>query len=382
MVALVIEWVIKGLIIMFVLLTAFAYETWLERKIVSRMQFRIGPNRAGPFGLLLPLADGIKLIFKEELVPALADKAVFTIAPIMSMVVALLVFAVIPIGPVVNLFGRDVPLYLADLPVGVMYMLAVSSLGVYGIVLGGWASNNKYSLIGGLRSSAQLISYELALGLSLMGVVMLTGTLSLVSTVDYQAGSFLNWNVFVQPLAFILYALTALAETNRAPFDLPEAEQELTAGYHTEYSGMKFALFFMAEYINMINVSAVAATMFLGGWRPPFAFIPAWTGPLWLFLKIIIFIFIFIWLRATLPRLRYDQLMAFGWKVLLPVAIANVIVTAIAMAVSSVFTPNLAILVALGSILLIVALVWLRRGWLSVVLERRRPAASASNIAG
>ncbi|MFN8485530.1 MAG: NADH-quinone oxidoreductase subunit NuoH [Anaerolineae bacterium] len=381
MLGLVIEWLIKGLFILFVLLTAFAYETWLERKIVSRMQFRIGPNRAGPFGLLLPLADGIKLIFKEELVPALADKWVFTIAPIMSMVVALLVFAVIPIGPTVNIFGRLVPLHLADLPVGLMYMLAVSSLGVYGIVLGGWASNNKYSLIGGLRSSAQLISYELALGLSLIGVVMLTGTLSLVQTVDYQAGSFLNWTVFLQPLGFILYALTALAETNRAPFDLPEAEQELTAGYHTEYSGMKFALFFMAEYINMINVSAIAATMFLGGWRPPFAFIPEWTGPLWLFLKVIILIFIFIWLRATLPRLRYDQLMAFGWKVLLPVAIANVIVTALAMALSSVFAPNLYIIVGVSSVVLIAALVWLRRGWLSVLLTRRRTAA-ASRAAG
>ncbi|MFN8474446.1 MAG: NADH-quinone oxidoreductase subunit NuoH [Anaerolineae bacterium] len=376
MLGLIIEWLIKGLIIMFVLLTAFAYETWLERKIVSKMQFRIGPNRAGPFGLLLPLADGIKLIFKEELVPALADKWVFTIAPIMSMVVALLVFAVIPIGPTVYLLGRGVPLYLADLPVGVMYMLAISSLGVYGIVLGGWASNNKYSLIGGLRSSAQLISYELALGLSLIGVVMLTGTLSLVQTVDYQAGNFFNWNVFLQPLGFILYALTALAETNRAPFDLPEAEQELTAGYHTEYSGMKFALFFMAEYINMINVSAIAATMFLGGWRPPFSFIPEWTGPLWLFLKIIILIFIFIWLRATLPRLRYDQLMAFGWKVLLPVAIANVIVTALAMALSNVFAPNLFIIVGVSGVILIAALIWLRRGWLSVLLSRRRPAAS------
>jgi len=375
--ALLIEWIIKSAFIMFVLLTGFAYETLLERKVVSRMQFRIGPNRAGPGGLLLPLADGIKLIFKEELTPAMADKWVFRLAPIISMVVALITFAVIPIGPTINLFGREIALRLADVNIGLMYVLAVSSLGLYGIVLGGWSSNNKYALLGGLRSSAQLISYELPLGLSLMGVVMLTGTLSLVQIVNFQAGNFWDWFIFVQPLGFILYAICGLAETNRAPFDLPEAEQELTAGYHTEYSGMKFALFFMAEYINMVNVSAIASTMFLGGWRPPFGFIPEWTGPVWFFLKILFFLFVYIWLRATLPRLRYDQLMNFGWKVLLPLAIANVIVTAIMMALRAVYAPNAAIIVTVGAVILIIAAIFLWRSWTSRTLRRRAPARAA-----
>ncbi len=375
-IGLLIEWIIKCVFILFVLLTGFAYETWLERKVVSRMQFRIGPNRAGPFGLLLPLADGIKLIFKEELTPATADKVIFTVAPVMSMVVALCTFAVIPIGPTITLFGRDIPLHLADVNIALMYVLAVSSLGIYGIVLGGWSSNNKYALLGSLRSAAQLISYELALGLSLMGVVMLTGTLSLVQIVDQQAGNFWNWFVFLQPLGFILYVICGIAETNRAPFDLPEAEQELTAGYHTEYSGMKFALFFMAEYINMINVSAIASTMFLGGWRAPFGIFPEWTGPVWFFLKVIAFIFVYIWLRATIPRLRYDQLMDFGWKVLLPLAIANVIVTAIMMALRAVYTPNTAIVVTIGSLVLILAAWLLYRNW-SARRPRRRVQVAA-----
>ncbi|MCW5851130.1 MAG: NADH-quinone oxidoreductase subunit NuoH [Anaerolineae bacterium] len=375
---LLVEWIIKSVVIMGVLLTGFAYETWLERKVVSKMQFRIGPNRAGPFGLLLPLADGIKLIFKEELTPAMADKWVFRIAPIMSMVVALITFAVIPVGPSINLFGRVIPLRLADVNIGLMYVLAVSSLGIYGIVLGGWSSNNKYALLGGMRSAAQLISYELALGLSLMGVVMLTGSLSLVDIVNAQAGNFWNWNIFLQPLGFILYGICGLAETNRAPFDLPEAEQELTAGYHTEYSGMKFALFFMAEYINMVNVSAIASTMFLGGWRAPFGFIPEWTGPIWFFIKVITFLFIYIWLRATVPRLRYDQLMNFGWKVLLPLAIANVIVTAITMALRQVYAPNAVVTVTFGSLLLMIAAVFLWRSWTSRSMRRRPPLHGTS----
>lgn len=368
---LLLEWLIKAVIILVILLTSFAYETWLERKVVSKMQYRIGPNRAGPFGLLLPLADGIKLIFKEELIPAMADKVIFVAAPVMSMIVALLVFAVIPIGPSIALFGREIPLQLADINVGVMYVLAVSSLGIYGIVLGGWASNNKYALLGGLRSSAQLISYELVLGLALMGSVMLTGTLSLNQIVNAQAYDFWNWLVFLQPLGFILYAIAAIAEVNRAPFDLPEAEQELTAGYHTEYSGMKFALFYMAEYINMINVSAIAVTMFLGGWRPPFGFIPEWSGPIWFFIKVLTFILVFIWLRATLPRLRYDQLMRFGWRTLLPLAIANVIVTAIAMAMQPSLGGNAWLTVGLGSIILIVAALLFYRGWSSASMRRR-----------
>ncbi len=365
------EWIIKAVIILVLLLTGFAYQTWLERKVVSKMQYRIGPNRAGPFGLLLPLADGIKLIFKEELVPAMADKAIFIAAPVLSMIVALLVFAVIPIGPSVVLLGREIPLQLADINVGLMYVLAIASLGIYGIVLGGWASNNKYALLGSLRSSAQLISYELVLGLALMGSVMLTGTLSLNQIVDAQAFDFWNWLVFLQPLGFLLYAIAAIAEVNRAPFDLPEAEQELTAGYHTEYSGMKFALFFMAEYINMINVSAIAVTMFLGGWRPPFGFIPEWTGPIWFFLKVLAFILVFIWLRATLPRLRYDQLMNFGWKTLLPLAIANVVVTAIAMALRPSLGASTWFTVALGSIILIIAALLFYRSWSAASMRRR-----------
>lgn len=365
------EWIIKAVIILILLLTGFAYQTWLERKVVSKMQYRIGPNRAGPLGLLLPLADGIKLIFKEELVPAMADKVVFIAAPVVSMIVALLVFAVIPIGPAIMFGNRVITLQLADINVGLMYVLAVSSLGIYGIVLGGWASNNKYALLGGLRSSAQLISYELVLGLSLMGSVMLTGTLSLNQIVNAQASDFWNWLVFLQPLGFLLYAVAAIAEVNRAPFDLPEAEQELTAGYHTEYSGMKFALFFMAEYINMINVSAIAVTMFLGGWRPPFGFIPEWTGPIWFFIKVLLFILFFIWLRATLPRLRYDQLMNFGWKTLLPLAIANVVVTAIAMALRPSLGANTWLTVALGSIILIIAALLFYRSWSAASMRRR-----------
>ena len=371
------EWIIKAIIILVLLLTGFAYQTWLERKVVSKMQYRIGPNRAGPFGLLLPLADGIKLIFKEELIPAMADKVIFVAAPVVSMIVALLVFAVIPIGPSIIVFGREVTLQLADINVGLMYVLAVSSLGIYGIVLGGWASNNKYALLGGLRSSAQLISYELVLGLALMGSVMLTGTLSLNQIVNAQAYDFWNWLVFLQPLGFLLYVIAAIAEVNRAPFDLPEAEQELTAGYHTEYSGMKFALFFMAEYINMINVSAIAVTMFLGGWRPPFGFIPEWTGPIWFFLKVLAFILVFIWLRATLPRLRYDQLMNFGWRPMLPLAIANVVVTAIAMALRPTPGANTWFVVAVGSVILIIAALLFYRSWSSASM-RRRAARQAS----
>ena len=371
------EWIIKAIIILVLLLTGFAYQTWLERKVVSKMQYRIGPNRAGPFGLLLPLADGIKLIFKEELIPAMADKVIFVAAPVVSMIVALLVFAVIPIGPSIIVFGREVTLQLADINVGLMYVLAVSSLGIYGIVLGGWASNNKYALLGGLRSSAQLISYELVLGLALMGSVMLTGTLSLNQIVNAQAYDFWNWLVFLQPLGFLLYVIAAIAEVNRAPFDLPEAEQELTAGYHTEYSGMKFALFFMAEYINMINVSAIAVTMFLGGWRPPFGFIPEWTGPIWFFLKVLAFILVFIWLRATLPRLRYGQLMNFGWRTMLPLAIANVVVTAIAMALRPTPGANTWFVVAVGSVILIIAALLFYRSWSSASM-RRRAARQAS----
>ncbi len=324
--------VVKALIILVGLLTGFAYMTYIERRVIARMQNRIGPNRAGPFGLLQPLADGLKLLFKEEIIPAQVDRLLYNLAPAISVIVALLAFAVIPVGDKVHLFGRTIPLYLANVNIGILYVLAISSLGVYGIVLGGWASNSKYSLLGGLRSSAQMISYELALGISLIGVLMLAGSLSLVDIVNAQKSV---WFIVLQPLGFLIYAIAAVAETNRAPFDLPEAEQELTAGYHTEYSGLRFAMFYMAEYINMITVSAIATTMFLGGWRGPF--LSETLGPLWFSLKVLILLVIFVWIRATFPRLRYDRLMRFGWKVLLPLSLANVMITAIALVVKDVY---------------------------------------------
>jgi len=324
--------IVKALIILVALLTGFAYMTYIERRVIARMQNRIGPNRAGPFGLLQPVADGLKLLFKEEIIPAQVDRFLYNLAPAISVIVALLAFAVIPVGDHVNLFGRTIPLYLANVNIGILYVLAISSLGVYGIVLGGWASNSKYSLLGGLRSSAQMISYELALGISLIGVLMLAGSFSLVDIVNAQKSV---WFIVLQPLGFLIYAIAAVAETNRAPFDLPEAEQELTAGYHTEYSGLRFAMFYMAEYINMITVSAIATTVFLGGWRGPF--LSETLGPLWFSLKVLILLVIFVWVRATFPRLRYDRLMRFGWKVLLPLSLANVMITAIALVVKDVY---------------------------------------------
>ncbi|HZQ98978.1 MAG TPA: NADH-quinone oxidoreductase subunit NuoH [Chloroflexota bacterium] len=313
---------VKSVVIIGFLLTAFAYLTLFERKVQGRMQVRYGPNRVGPFGLLQPLADGIKLFFKEDVKPIGADPIVYLLAPAISTMVALVAFAVIPVGPSVNIFGREIGLYLSDANIGILYVLSIGSLGVYGITLAGWSSNNKYSLLGGIRASAQMISYELSLGLSLLGVVMITGSLSLLDIVAAQASV---WNIFWQPLGFLLYLIAGVAETNRAPFDLPEAETELVAGYHTEYSGMKFALFFMAEYINMVTVSSIATTMFLGGYHGPFNILD---GPWWFLLKVGLLLFFYVWLRATLPRLRYDRLMNFGWKVLLPLALLNVILTA------------------------------------------------------
>ena len=300
------------------LLLAVAYLTWLERKVIGDIQVRFGPSRVGPFGLLQPIADGIKLMFKEDVVPANADRLIFFLAPALSFVPALIVFAVIPFGP---------SFVITDVNVGLLYVFAVASLGVYGSVLAGWASNSKYSLLGGLRSSAQMVSYELGLGLSVLGVVMMTGSLSLVDIVEAQKGTWLGilprWNIFPQFLGFVIFLISSNAELNRAPFDLPEAETELVAGFHTEYSSMKFALFFMAEYANMIAAAALATTLFLGGWRGPLL-----PPVIWFLLKVFAFIFLFIWVRATLPRFRYDQLMGFGWKVLLPLALANVMFTA------------------------------------------------------
>jgi NADH-quinone oxidoreductase subunit H len=299
---------------------------------LARIQSRIGPNRAGPFGILQPVADAVKLIFKEEFVPAKSDKLLFLLAPVITVIPALIITAVVPWGRSVTLFGRQIHLYLADVNVGVLYLGAVASISVYGIVLAGWSSNNKYAMMGGLRSTAQMISYELALGLSFVSVTLLAGSMSLVDIVEAQgAHGVLGWFIWnlSQPLGFIIFLIAGMAETNRSPFDMPEAEQELTAGYHTEYSGMKFALFFMAEYIKIIAISMIASTLFLGGYLGPFVDKVAWLGPIYLLIKTLIMIFVFIWVRATFPRFRYDRLMAFGWKVLLPLAFLNMFIAGI-----------------------------------------------------
>jgi len=313
-------------------LVGVTYMVLLERKVIAWAQSRLGPMRVGPYGVLQPVADAIKLMIKEDITPVRADKWVFTIAPIISMVPALIVYAVIPFGETANIFGHPVNLYIAKINVGLLYVVSVASVGVYGIILAGWSSNSKYPLLASLRASAQLISYEVAVTLTLVSVIMVAGTLDLVEIVKAQEAKGL-WFIFVQPVAFVLVLIGGLAETNRAPFDLPEAEQELTGGFHTEYSGMRFALFFLAEYANMIVVSSVVTTLFLGGWLAPFptilpflTIVPGWV---WFLLKSFLFLYLFIWIRATLPRYRYDQLMRLGWKVLIPLAIANLVVTGI-----------------------------------------------------
>jgi NADH-quinone oxidoreductase subunit H len=305
---------------------------WAERKIVARMQQRIGPNRVGPFGLLQSLADGIKLFLKEDIRPVAADRWVYVLAPIMSLVPAFLAMSVIPFGPAVTVAGHTTPLQLTDLPVGVLFVLAMGSLGVYGIVLAGWSSGSAYPLLGALRSSAQMISYEVAMGLSLVGVFLYSGTLS---TAEIVAAQHNRWFVVTLAPSFLIYCISAVGETNRAPFDLPEAETELVAGFHTEYSSAKFALFYLAEYVNMVTVSALATTLFLGGWRPPpipyLSDLTTGVFPLvWFFLKVSVFLFVFIWLRGTLPRLRYDQFMKLGWKRLVPAALGWLLIVATA----------------------------------------------------
>jgi NADH-quinone oxidoreductase subunit H len=315
-----------GFVLLNVLLGLMAYMTWFERRVLARMQHRVGPNRTGPFGLLQPIADGIKLLAKEDIVPANADRLVFLVAPLLSFALAPLGAAVIPFGDTLQLFGIEIPLLVADINVAILYVLALGSVGVYGIILGGYASGNRYSLLGALRSTAQVISYELVLGLSLVGVFILSGSLSLQDILREQQRMLVlgpltlpNWYILSQPLAFALFLIAAVAETNRAPFDLPEAETELVAGYFTEYSGFRFSFYFLAEYINMIVVSLLAATLFLGGIDGPFA-----DGVWWLALKALFFLFFYVWLRATLPRFRYDQLMGLAWKVLLPLALLNI----------------------------------------------------------
>jgi len=302
------------------MLLSVAYLTWLERKVISDFQVRLGPMRVGPHGLLQPIADGIKLMFKEDIVPRAADRTIYLLAPAMALIPAFISFAVIPFGDRLQLFGQTIDMVITDVNIGLLYLFGVASLGVYGIVLGGWASNNKYALLGGLRSAAQMISYELSMGLSVVGVLMLSQSLSLVKIVSAQSKA---WFILLQPIGFLIFLICAIAETNRAPFDLPEAETELVAGFHVEYSSMKFAMYFMAEYANMITVAALATTLFLGGWRGPFL-----PPVVWFLAKLYLVIFLFIWLRATLPRFRYDQLMQFGWKVLLPLALANIVITA------------------------------------------------------
>ncbi|MFQ5714644.1 MAG: NADH-quinone oxidoreductase subunit NuoH [Candidatus Scalinduaceae bacterium] len=305
------------------LLLVIAYLIWVERKVMAHMQVRLGPMRVGWHGLLQPIADGLKLIFKEDIIPAHASKVLYVMAPVIATVPALMTFAVIPFGDKISIMGYSIDMVITDVNIGILYILAITSVGVYGVLIAGWSSNNKYSLLGGLRSSAQMISYELSLGLALIGVLMITQSLSLVDIVNAQSK---YWFVILQPLAFIVYAISAIAEVNRCPFDLPEAETELVAGFHTEYSSMKFALFFMAEYANIITVSAIAVTFFFGGWRGPFL------PPIaWFMIKLALCIFFFIWLRSTYPRFRYDQLMKFGWKVLLPVALANILITGVVM---------------------------------------------------
>jgi NADH-quinone oxidoreductase subunit H len=316
--------VIRSLIIIVALLIGMAYMTWFERRVISRLQVRIGPNRVGPTGLLQPIADAMKLFFKEDVRPAMADRFLYPLAPGISLVAALASFAVIPIGPTITIAGREISLIIQDTPVALLYLIGVSSLGVYGVVLGGWSSGSKYSLLGSLRGGAQVVSYELALGLALVGVVLVSGSMSVAQIVDQQSRSVPF--VILQPLGFLLYLTAAVAETNRAPFDLPEAEQELVAGYHTEYSGFRFALYYIAEYVSVLTVSAIAATLFFGGWLGPFNL---FNGPWWLLIKMIVFAFVFVWLRATLPRMRYDQLMRLSWGLLLPLGLLNILVTAV-----------------------------------------------------
>ena len=318
---------LKIAVLLNALLVSVTFLVLMERKVIAWAQSRLGPMRVGPHGILQALADPIKLILKEDITPARADKWVFTIAPIMSLVPALVVFAVVP-------FGFDPLYYISDINVGLLFIVAVTSIGVYGIILGGWASNSKYPLLSSLRASAQLISYEIAVTITLVSVILTAGTLNLVGIVEAQRDSGV-WFGFIQPVAFVLVFIGGLAETNRVPFDLPEAETELTGGFHTEYSGMRFSLFFLAEYANIIVISAVVAIMFMGGWMAPFPSIAAFNfleiipGWIWFIGKIFLFLYVFIWLRATLPRYRYDQLMNLGWKVLIPIALVNLVVTGI-----------------------------------------------------
>ncbi len=345
--------VVKIAVVMVTVLLTVAVLTLAERKVLSWMQDRMGPMEVGPYGILQPIADGIKLFFKEDIIPSGANWLLFSLAPIISLIPAFIGFAVVPYGPniEIELYGVTIkPFIITDINIGILYVLAFTSIGAYGVILGGWASNNKYSLLGGLRAAAQVISYELNVGLAIIGVIILSGSLSMVTIAEKQAGGILNWNIIgmghglgiwwwipvTQVIGFVVYVISSVAETNRLPFDLPEADSELVAGWMTEYSGMRFAFFFMAEYANMILVSCIASVLFLGGYHAPYpgtlfpGILGYFEGIAWFTVKVYGFLFLFFWIRATLPRLRYDQLMRFGWKVMLPLALANIIITSIA----------------------------------------------------
>ncbi|HLA28191.1 MAG TPA: NADH-quinone oxidoreductase subunit NuoH [Syntrophales bacterium] len=314
------EIVIKNLVVVTCLMLFVAYLTLVERKFLGYLQVRLGPNRVGPWGLLQPIADGIKSFVKEDIIPINADKPVYVIAPIISFVTALSMFAVIPFGESITLFGREIRLVIADVDIGILYVFAMGTLGEYGIVLGGWSSGNKYGILGALRAAAQMISYEVALGLIVIGTIILAGSLRLTEIVEAQRGV---WFIVYQPFAFLLYIVAALAEINRTPFDMPESESELACGFNIEYSSMKFALFMIAEYAHLVTVAAMTVTLFLGGWLGPVL-----PGPVWFLIKTFLMVFFFIWVRGTYPRMRYDHIMKFGWKFLFPAALANVVATA------------------------------------------------------
>jgi NADH-quinone oxidoreductase subunit H len=371
----------KTLAIFIVLVLLTLVTIWWERRVVGRMQNRIGPNRVGPLGLLQSLMDGVKLALKEEIIPKSAHYAVYFIAPIISATCAFVAFAVIPFGPVVSIFGVETPLQLTDFPVSVLYVLAVASIGIYGIVLAGWSSGSTYPLLGGLRSSAQMISYEIAMGLSFVAVFLYAGSMSTSEIVKAQEPI---WFAVILLPSFIIYVTAMVGETNRAPFDLPEAEGELVGGFHTEYSSLKFAMFFLAEYINMVTVSALATTLFLGGWRAPWP-LSLWEGAnqgwwplLWWLIKVELFIFMFIWLRGTLPRLRYDQFMRFGWKVLIPVSIAWIMIVATAKALRNDVTLSNTEILAGGAIVIVILLVG---SWIVQSRQDKKAAAEAAEVA-
>ncbi|MDP9443801.1 MAG: NADH-quinone oxidoreductase subunit NuoH [Actinomycetota bacterium] len=358
-------WLLKALLVFVLLVLLTLFNIWFERRVVARMQHRVGPNVHGPFGLLQSLADGVKLALKEDIVPKAADKVVYVLAPVIATIPAFMALAVIPFGPVVTVPFTDIrtPLQLTDFPVGVLYVLAVASIGIYGIVLAGWASGSTYSLLGGLRSSAQMISYEIAMGLSFVAVFLYAGSMSTSQIVDAQQRL---WFAIILLPSFVIYLIAMVGETNRAPFDLPEAEGELVGGFHTEYSSLKFALFFLAEYINMVTVSCLATTLFLGGWRAPWP-LSTWDGAnagywpvLWFLGKVLLVIFLFVWLRGTLPRMRYDQFMALGWKWLIPGALAwTVAVAAIRVVTVDIGFSRTYLVVAAAAAAVVFAALWL-----------------------